>query len=391
MTSRSFPAIPLLVVCLLAAARRVPSNRSRPSATGHRLPAAPACRAPAGAQPRRLPCPRPPRARAVRRRRHREGVELHARRSDQFLPRLDVYFPEGRSRPAGQPPDQQGLLRGPGQVQLRQRRHHRPSCATATTATSGRPSSPSSTPSSSTTSTRTCRSDFDRVRGTLLLMQWPHSYHQRTFFLAELDRISSNKEERGSNFLVRRDSQHLRPPGLPVRHAGRGALERHRRRDPGAHRAAVHGLPRVRPRRLRRSPAPLTYGFAFGLGDFDYLKLESEAAEAVRRQRADLPGRPAARRAPSLRRPSATRGRCRPSRSRARPPRHPARSRLPARRPREPQGRERDRTRGTDELYTTWEYFFPWFLDARATVSAPGVAELVLDPLHGSRYDWLRQ
>lgn len=37
-------------------------------------------------------------------------------------------------------------------------------------------------------------SDFDRVRGTLLLMQWPHSFRQRTFLLAELDRISSNKE-----------------------------------------------------------------------------------------------------------------------------------------------------------------------------------------------------
>lgn len=38
-------------------------------------------------------------------------------------------------------------------------------------------------------------SDFDRVRGTLLLMQWPHSYHQRTFGLVELDRITSNKED----------------------------------------------------------------------------------------------------------------------------------------------------------------------------------------------------
>ena len=33
------------------------------------------------------------------------------------------------------------------------------------------------------------------MRGTLLLLQWPHSFHQRTFVLAELDRISTNKED----------------------------------------------------------------------------------------------------------------------------------------------------------------------------------------------------
>src|SRR5918999_696608 len=47
--------------------------------------------------------------------------------------------------------------------------------------------------------------DFDRVRGTLLLMQWPHSYNQRSFALAEIDDISSNRRERGSQIFVRRD------------------------------------------------------------------------------------------------------------------------------------------------------------------------------------------
>src|SRR3954453_24177388 len=49
--------------------------------------------------------------------------------------------------------------------------------------------------------------DFDRVRGTLLLMQWPHNYNNRTYFLSELDRISSNRGPSVGNgrFLVRRD------------------------------------------------------------------------------------------------------------------------------------------------------------------------------------------
>ena len=42
-------------------------------------------------------------------------------------------------------------------------------------------------------------SDFDRVRGSLLFWQWPHSYTSRTFALVELDRISSNKEEVASS------------------------------------------------------------------------------------------------------------------------------------------------------------------------------------------------
>ena len=36
-------------------------------------------------------------------------------------------------------------------------------------------------------------SDFDRIRGTLLFLQWPHDYEHRTFALFEIDRISSNQ------------------------------------------------------------------------------------------------------------------------------------------------------------------------------------------------------
>ena len=34
--------------------------------------------------------------------------------------------------------------------------------------------------------------DFDRVRGALVLLQWPRDYNHRTFLLTEVDRISSN-------------------------------------------------------------------------------------------------------------------------------------------------------------------------------------------------------
>ena len=37
--------------------------------------------------------------------------------------------------------------------------------------------------------------EFSRVRGLLGLIQWPHNYHFRTFLLAEIDRLISNKEE----------------------------------------------------------------------------------------------------------------------------------------------------------------------------------------------------
>ena len=38
-------------------------------------------------------------------------------------------------------------------------------------------------------------SDFERVRGGALLMEWPHSYSHRSFVLAEIDDIDSNKDE----------------------------------------------------------------------------------------------------------------------------------------------------------------------------------------------------
>ena len=282
-------------MCLLAAAGARPSNRKR-RLRRRRRPSAPAPARPARA-PRARPRGRPGRAPqaepqapapapdAPPRRREpsggggtdRPGARAPRPAAGPLLPRLDIYFPEGDldlrvnrlinktffegqvkynfvngdiTRLPALP-----LLRLPAHDPVHRLRLHRV-----------RP-----------TSTRTSPSDFDRVRGTLLLIQWPHSYNYRTFVLTEIDRISTNEGERGGRVLrPPRPHQHLRPAGLPDRHAGRGAVERHRRRDPGAHRAAVLGLPRVRARRCdahrrRHLRLPL------GLGDFDYVKFEFEA------------------------------------------------------------------------------------------------------------------
>ena len=49
--------------------------------------------------------------------------------------------------------------------------------------------------------------DFDRVRGTLLLLQWPHSYTQRTFGLIELDRARLVGAHRGVETVKRADAK----------------------------------------------------------------------------------------------------------------------------------------------------------------------------------------
>lgn len=201
-------------------------------------------------------------------------------------------------------------------------------------------------------------SDFDRTRGTLLLLQWPQSYHQRTFVLAELDRISSNKEGVAEILRLGRTNTFLRfgyQLGTPE----------------DARSNAIVGETRARSERLFtafREIGPggfgftgaVTWGFNVGIGDFDYVKVETEVLKRFDvTERTFLVGR---LHAGSF-------------------PRQGAREDLP-----EPfdefdalaiprseffrlDGRENlkgvdDRLRGTEEIHTTWEYFFPWFLGA---------------------------
>lgn len=113
--------------------------------------------------------------------------------------------------------------------------------------------------------------DFERVRGGLLLLEWPHSYHRRTFLLAETDRITSNKEE--FRFSTNQTNTFLRlgyQLGTP-NDARSNAIV-------GETRASIQRL--FTPlRRIGPQGAGLTGALTFStdlLGDFQYVKLELE-------------------------------------------------------------------------------------------------------------------
>lgn len=112
--------------------------------------------------------------------------------------------------------------------------------------------------------------DFDRVRGILLLTEWPHSFHHRTFLLTELDSITSNREEfvfdTGKTNLFLRFGYQIGTPNDDRSNAivgeNRARVERlftaFRQIGPGD--AGLTGA--------------LTWGTDLVLGDFDYAKLE---------------------------------------------------------------------------------------------------------------------
>ncbi|HSS75647.1 MAG TPA: hypothetical protein VLV54_02785, partial [Thermoanaerobaculia bacterium] len=117
--------------------------------------------------------------------------------------------------------------------------------------------------------------DFDRVRGSLVLFQWPHSYNQRTSFLAEFDRISTNKPTEVDRLL------RLGATNTFIRYAYQFGTPEDGRSN------AIVGEPRAQTQRLFsafREIGPggygftgaVTYGFPYG-GDYDYVKLELEA------------------------------------------------------------------------------------------------------------------
>ena len=289
------------------------------------------------------------------------GVEVPARPQEGILPRLDVYFPEGDldlrvsrliNKTFFEGQVKYNFISGDITAFLRYRYYgfDRTTQFTVFDAITFDEVDQDVT------------EDFDRVRGTLLLLQWPHSYNHRTFALAEIDGISSNRRERGSQFFVRRDSTNtfLRlgyQLGTP---------------DEGRS-SAIAGETRARTERLFSAFREFgpgestftvagTYGFDFGLGDFDYFKLEFEALKRFDvSARTFLVGRLRGGSFPHA-------GRTDPSSLLPQPedidflavPRSEA-LRL--------DGRENlkgltRRRRGTELLFSTWEYFFPWFLES---------------------------
>jgi len=203
--------------------------------------------------------------------------------------------------------------------------------------------------------------DFDRVRGALALLQWPHSYNHRTSFLAELDRISTNKP-----FEVNR-LQRLGATNTLIRYAYQFGTPEDGRSN------AIVGEPRARTQRLFsafREIGPggagftgaVTYGFPYG-GDYDYVKLELEALKRFDvTRRSFLIGRLAAGSYPHI-------GSVTPDPA-VPPSSEPQidRLRLPSDNFFQLTGRDgllgyKDRRHGTEVLLTTWEYFMPWFIE----------------------------
>ncbi|HEV8238917.1 MAG TPA: hypothetical protein VGS57_06080 [Thermoanaerobaculia bacterium] len=122
--------------------------------------------------------------------------------------------------------------------------------------------------------------DFFRTRGTLLLVQQPWDYYSRSFLLAELDRISSNKRELA--FTTNRTNTFIRlghQIGTPDDSRSNAIV--------GESRAEVAQVLTAH-RRIGPWGAGLTgaatWGFDYLGGDFSYLKLEAEGLK-----RFDLP------------------------------------------------------------------------------------------------------
>lgn len=115
--------------------------------------------------------------------------------------------------------------------------------------------------------------DFERARGVLVLTEWPRSFAFRTFFLAELEHLTSSKPElRFSN-----DRTHT---------FVRASIQRGTPDDPRSN--AIVGETRARSEALftaHRDIGPrgsgvtgaVTYAFDFTGGDFSYLELEAAA------------------------------------------------------------------------------------------------------------------
>jgi hypothetical protein len=348
MTFRRCVLLSLLVVCLLAA---VPAGAqsSEPPAPAPSKPQTPAAPEPSGTTDSDVQGE------------PENGVELPPKPSDRFLPRLDIYFPEGDldlrvnrliNKTFFEGQVKYNFINGDITAFLRYRYYGYKRTTQLTVFDS----------ISFDRIDQDVTSDFDRVRGTLLLMEWPHNYNNRTFFLTELDRISSNRgTAQGSDFLVRRDQTNTfvrfgYQLGTP---------------DEGRS-SAIAGETRARTERLFSAfrefgpgdstvTAALTYGFPYGIGDFNYLKFEFEALKRFDvSERTFLVGR--------------LRGGTFPYLAKAAPNTLPPNPdpidfyAVPRSEAFNIDGREnlkgvRDKTRGTDELFTTWEYFFPWFLD----------------------------
>lgn len=198
-------------------------------------------------------------------------------------------------------------------------------------------------------------SDFDRVRGTLLFLQWPHDYNHRSFALFEIDRISSNQLDK---FFTNNKTNDFIRLGYQI-----GTPEDSRSN-------AIVGESRARTQQLftaARAIGPggfgltgaLTYGFDFLNGNFNYIKVELASLKRFDvTENTFLVGNFHLGSLPYKKNITTD------------PLVDPVdRYSVPRSELFSLDGREnlkglKDKRPGTEEVHTTWEYFFPWFVDA---------------------------
>jgi len=348
-------SLSLLLVSLLAAAVSSAQEPTPPPATTPPAPAAPAPAAPEPATATPPTVPEPSGSGS-------EGDGLPPKPvEDRLLPRLDIYFPEGDldlrinrliNKTFFEGQVKYNFISGDITAFLRYRYY-------------GFSRTTQFTVFDSIEFDRIDQDiteDFDRVRGILMLTEWPKDYNNRLYFHTELDGISSNRGEKGSDFFVRRDRTNTfvrlgYQLGTP---------------DEGRS-SAIVGETRARTQRLFSAfrefgpgeatvTAALTDGFPYGPGDFDYIKFEFEALKRFDvTQRSFLVGR--------------LRGGTFPRVAKAPVETLPPNPdpidfyAVPRSEAFNIEGRENlkgaDNTDlGTELLFTTWEYFFPWFLQS---------------------------
>lgn len=199
--------------------------------------------------------------------------------------------------------------------------------------------------------------EFDRVRGLVTVFQWPHSVHHRTYLVAEADRIASSR--RALRFNNNTTNTYVRL-GYQV---GTGQDARSN---------AIVGETRARSERLftaGRDIGPGQTGWTIAatysdptLGDYEYIRLETEALKRFDvSAKTFVVGRVHAGSFPYRR-----------SIERQPLPGEPIdevdRFSIPRAEYFRLDGRENlkgvgERLRGTHEIHTSWEYFFPWFQD----------------------------
>lgn len=198
--------------------------------------------------------------------------------------------------------------------------------------------------------------EFERVRGGLFLIQWPHSYHHRTFLLFEVDNITTNRESSQTNGRVSNVNTFVRTGfqlGTPDDDRSNAIVGE----DRGEIRRLFTPYRHIGPGDWGFTGA-VTWGFDFFGGEFDYLRFEGETLK-----RFELPGssflfgrlhagtfiRKVINPAPSTQDPRD--GLLIP---RSEFFRLDGRDNL--------KGLDR-RVRGTEELHTTWEVLLPWFVN----------------------------